>query len=426
MRSQAESEPRGGSWGHRLRRAAPWVLGLALATWLLYDRVSLIRAQEALARDAQTRLRAALRGERTGGAVAVVRITDADYATLFGARSPLDPSELQRLLAAVVQGGPRLVGVDIDTSDPVFRGLNVPAAWTNRIVWARPGILLCGCPSHRNCGVAAPVSEPQRFRYCAPGESGTLASMDFLGGRNAGTWGLSSLRTDEDGSIRRFWPAIAMPRDTFPTFAHAIASRAGARPPKDADRARFIRYQPLSSTSVFTASQVMAWARENPDYDALRGRIVLVGGSYWAARDAYTTPLGPMPGVDVHAQILESELRGDAPAEAGGAWVLGALLLSSVGLLWFFHAYTFRAALWRGLLIWIPATATAASLLSTGSLFGLWPYMVPVQLLIVLQQLVEMVNDYRQEWFERTFPRRPKAAEAVEEPRTLQRPTQSL
>lgn len=392
------------TWKLRLKRAGPWIVALILATWLLYEHVSLVRRQEALARDLQTRVRAAVGGDRRNGGVAVVRITDADYAGLFGAQSPLDPAALQRLLAAVLQGRPRLVGVDIDTSDPAFRGLEVPPAWAGRIVWARGAVALCGCASGGGCGVSIPVSQPHRFRYCAPGENGTLAPLDFLGGRNTGAWGLASLRSDEDGSVRRFWRAVAMLRDTYPTFAHVLARRAGAPPAAEPDHARFIQYQPLGSTTIFTASQVMAWARENPNYDALRDRIVIVGGSYWSARDVYPTPLGPMPGVDIHANVVESELGGRAPPEASGVWVLGALVVSSLGLLWIFHKRPFGRALRRALLLWIPFTATLASWLVTGSWFGLWPFLVPIQVLIVLHQVTEQVNDYRQAWLEQVLP----------------------
>jgi len=403
LERDAPALPRG-TWKLRLKRAGPWIVGLILATWLLYEHVSLVRRQEALARDLQTRVRAAVGGERRDAAVAVVRITDTDYAGLFGARSPLDPAALQRLLAAVMQGRPRLVGVDIDTSDPAFRGLNVPLAWANRIVWARGAVVLCGCAAEGECGVAVPVSQPRRYRYCAAGEDGALAPLDFLGGRNTGAWGLASLRYDEDGTVRRFWPAVAMPRDTYPTFAHTLARRAGASPSAEPDRARFIQYQPLGSTAVFTASQVMAWARENPNYDALRGRIVIVGGSYWSARDVSPTPLGPMPGVDIHANVVESELGGRAPTEAGGASVLGALVVSSLGLLWIFQVLPFGRALRWALLLWIPFTATLGSRLAAGSWFGLWPFLMPIQVLIVLHQVAEQVNVYREAWLERVLP----------------------
>ena len=40
-------------------------------------------------------------------------------------------------------------------------------------------------------------------------------------------------------------------------------------------------------------------ATDNP----FRGRIVLVGGTFPEGRDTYQTPYGPMPGVEVHANV---------------------------------------------------------------------------------------------------------------------------
>ena len=52
---------------------------------------------------------------------------------------------------------------------------------------------------------------------------------------------------------------------------------------------------------------------ENPDFDpaAIQGRIVLVGTTVEGLKDTHATPLSPfLPGVEVHAQILEQILGG--------------------------------------------------------------------------------------------------------------------
>ena len=47
-------------------------------------------------------------------------------------------------------------------------------------------------------------------------------------------------------------------------------------------------------------------AADNP----LRGRIVLVGGTFAEGRDTYQTPHGLMPGVEVHANVVYMLLSG--------------------------------------------------------------------------------------------------------------------
>ena len=68
--------------------------------------------------------------------VRLVTIDDDDYAALFHSRSPLDTSELAKLLDAVVKGHPRAIVVDIDTSDASFRGMPTPQI---PIVWNAAG-----------------------------------------------------------------------------------------------------------------------------------------------------------------------------------------------------------------------------------------------------------------------------------------------
>ena len=71
--------------------------------------------------------------------VRLVTIDDQDYAAMFHARSPLDPTTLAGVLAAVAKGQPRAIVVDIDTSDSSFRGMATPAV---PIVWNVSGDLL--------------------------------------------------------------------------------------------------------------------------------------------------------------------------------------------------------------------------------------------------------------------------------------------
>ncbi len=71
------------------------------------------------------------------GSVAIVRITESDYRTLFDGRSPLDARRLRTLIERVAQGGPSVIAVDIDTSDPSMRSLAGLPCGRCTIVWAR-------------------------------------------------------------------------------------------------------------------------------------------------------------------------------------------------------------------------------------------------------------------------------------------------
>ncbi len=51
------------------------------------------------------------------------------------------------------------------------------------------------------------------------------------------------------------------------------------------------------------AAKSEAWSTNSP----LKGKIVLLGGMYHAARDSYSTPHGPRYGVELIAQALATE-----------------------------------------------------------------------------------------------------------------------
>jgi adenylate cyclase len=76
-------------------------------------------------------------------------------------------------------------------------------------------------------------------------------------------------------------------------------------------------------------------ATDNP----LRGRIVLIGGTFAESQEIYHTPHGPMPGVEVHANIVHMLVTGRFIRPAGWGWGLGLqvalVLLSGVALVVF-------------------------------------------------------------------------------------------
>jgi CHASE2 domain-containing sensor protein len=377
------------------------ILGLTLTAWLLYDRVGEFRSQEEALRDLQTQARAAFGNGRDPWNVAVVRITDADYDSLFQARSPLDAETLQALIGDIAKGGPRLIAVDIDTSDSSFRALRIPEH--PPIVWVRSAEYLCRCESRGGCDVALPITEAvrKRYRYCAAGEKGGFVPLNFRGGRNEGLSGVAALKHDEDAVVRRYSRAVAMAEDTLRSFAWSVArlvDRSLVRDSPDfSTEELFIHYEPMSGDAEFTASEIRRFARDNPGFDALKGKIVLLGGFYWAARDTYFSPLGRLPGVDIHAQVVETELQKQWTHPASGLWVVALLIASSIGILLVFHYYRFNQAFWRAVGL-ILLFALAGSLLATRSPFVLLPYFIPVLGVVLIQQMRESAQDLGKDW----------------------------
>lgn len=293
--------------------------------------------------------------------VAVVRIDDDDYRTLFGARSPLDPAALERLLGAVAAQGPKVIGVDIDTSAPQFKEFRPGAGWPP-VVWER---------------------EPKHIPESAHDE---VEMLDVLGGRdkslNAHS-GLPLMVADpEDRVVRRYRREIRTSEGAFPTLPMALLERfkgSGARADGHADQRSgghdrpqahggkeehgeepedlFIRYagdREGSHRTRLTAAEVLRMAEgggaaaEAP----LRDKIVLVGGAY-LDQDVHLTPLGRMRGVDLMAHVVETELAGGGDRVPNHVTLILLELFEGavvIVLFQFFHRFGFGRALLLNLL----------------------------------------------------------------------------
>ncbi|NIQ04126.1 MAG: CHASE2 domain-containing protein, partial [Nitrospinaceae bacterium] len=89
--------------------------------------------------------------------------------------------------------------------------------------------------------------------------------------------------------------------------------------------------------------------------EALAGKIVLVGGSAAGTHDFHTTPYGPLvPGVEVHANLMENVLQGDYLVRPDWFRILDLLMILGSGLLLalvsrFFKAYASLLLLGAGI-----------------------------------------------------------------------------
>lgn len=293
--------------------------------------------------------------------VFVVSITDDDYRGLFQATSPLRPDVVKRIVNAIAAAGPRALGVDLDTSEwdansAASLPKNVP------IVWARE----------------------------ASDDGKSLEKV--LGGDGAGVcFGLPAFVPDEDGVIRRY-PSQS-------SFAqHLVAACRDQESPAESkgDEGKLINFRGdlgafdhLSSTALLALADTPQWTMNNP----LKGRIVLLGGSFRAARDKYYTPLGRMDGVDILAHAAQSELPGGAVRSPGGAFFFAldlALGLVLVAGTWLLPRGWSLPAVFLGL----PVVAFLASWAAFQSL-GYFASFVPVLGGVLIHEVIEHAREYR-------------------------------
>jgi hypothetical protein len=358
------------------------VAGITIFALLLLTRTEMFREFEAAARDAQARLLPPRESDR----LVIVEIDDRDYEELFGGVSPLAPAVVRRVLDAILAGGPRAVGVDLETSHPMYRELELPETGPP-VVWARDAA---------SCDELSPDAAP-----AADCHHGDLVPLDYLGGREGPWYGLVAFTPDHGGTIRRYQRTVETTRGPMLSFPAALARAVGHRARGDAGhdtRLLSIEYRRGEPIRV-NPRNILAWAADPAsDYRTrgpLRDRIVLFGGHYRAARDAHPTPLGVLPGVEILAQALETELDDRGRAPPSPAILLLLQTVTALLLVALFVRFSFSLAFLLSLL-GLPVLALLGGWLATGVAFTGFAYFLPLLIVILIHILYEKVIEYRE------------------------------
>jgi hypothetical protein len=289
---------------------------------------------------------------------------------IFDGRSPLDVAKVQGILTLIQQGSPRVIGVDLDTSPSEYGKGNFPkAVWVrDALPDCEQDADLEGTGKDRLStiwnDVRGYLTWPwTRSRATAPHAKG-LRRLSFLGGgfketeesgrvKTVPTSGLSVFPLDRDGVVRRYCATYFSDQadppsckgglvDSFPKAVYDAYCTAGGKTVRSESRMMLLldsllrwlsgktvrkrsesckpthgdeglilnfsgdRYDfpHMSVRQLKQAAERPFWSTSSP----LRGRIVLLGGAYRAARDLYFTPVGPRHGVEIAAQAIQSEL----------------------------------------------------------------------------------------------------------------------
>src|SRR5256885_1028265 len=172
-------------------------------------------------------------------------------------------------------------------------------------------------------GVAMLGEEPQRFMLDFPG---LLRNVNVLEQAAAGR-GLISIKTERDGIVRRVPMLMQAQGATMPSLSFEIlrvATATGTILTKSEKAG--IKSVAVRGSELPTDHNGQLWvhfAHRDPSIyvsavDVLEGRVapemiarklVLIGTSAVGLLDVKTTPIDPvMPGVEIHAQVLESAL----------------------------------------------------------------------------------------------------------------------
>ncbi|MDH2385566.1 adenylate/guanylate cyclase domain-containing protein [Bradyrhizobium sp. CER78] len=197
-------------------------------------------------------------------------------------------------------------------------------------------------------GLAMLGEEPQQFMFQFPG---LLRNVPVLEEAAAGR-GLFTIRPERDGIVRRV-PMMMVAQDvTMPSLTFEmlrVASGSGTILIK-ADKGG-IQSLGIKGFAIPTDQFAQLWihyARRDPSIyvsavdvldgrvppDRIAGKLVLIGTSSVGLNDIKTTPVTPaMPGVEVHAQVLESALTGDVVSQPSYGIAIEFLAAMIMGLL---------------------------------------------------------------------------------------------
>jgi adenylate cyclase len=293
-----------------------------------------------------------LQGRRLPHDVVVVAIDETAFEGV-GRRQPIARDYLARVVRGVAKSGAAVVGLDITFTTPT-----TPAA---------DAALAAAIRDFADAGLSRVVLLGPLGSGSGPLGEATLGPSVVLAS--------PSVPADDDGFIRRIDPVLPGPAGRpAPTLGLAVTARlAGldARALQEAlvagrplalprlrssgallpDAARPvvaggglawpINYVGPSGSFLTIPSDVLAGvgdAEGDPAADnPLRGRVVLIGGTFADSRDFYPTPHGLMAGVEVHANVAHmlNTRRFIRPSNwlAGFAISAGVVLVAGVVLL---------------------------------------------------------------------------------------------
>jgi adenylate cyclase len=174
-------------------------------------------------------------------------------------------------------------------------------------------------------GLAMLGEEPQRFMFEFPG---LLRNTKVLEHAAAGR-GLFTIRPERDGIVRRVPMIMLAQGQTMPSLSFEMlrvatgsgtilikAEKAGIKSlgikgfqlPTDANGQLWVHYAPQDPSLYVPVLNVV---EKTVAPEMIAGKLVLIGTSAVGLNDIKTTPVSQnMPGVEIHAQVLESALSG--------------------------------------------------------------------------------------------------------------------
>ncbi len=383
----------------------------------------------------------------------IVEITDQDYRDLFGDRSPLDPGTLIQLATAVQQYAPAVIGMDFDTEvfsveKKDFSSFTklLPGAATQSagklspVVWAQVP-----------CNIIEPLTlapvlggslhDPHffgipRFPVDSDGMVRSYQSAFQATGKLEPCPTTFVHTTEESAAVPTSESGGELNVGSASSFARAVSDRACQDPAFDCSsrrpeenpvalwgviRSQFRRicfgstdclslFEDQAPSVIFNfygdryrfpiiqAHEFLGSDAQESNNDQslqiqrralLRDKIVLIGGSFHAARDVYNTPLGQMAGVELIALAIQSDFGGGIREAQKVFEILADILAGAlVVLVYFYYQHRPRVAFYASLLGIFLATLLFSFILFRTAAY--WFNFMPIVIGMIMHQMLEL------------------------------------
>jgi CHASE2 domain-containing sensor protein len=335
-------------------------------------------------------------GPRAESSIKIVMISDVGYQNLFGGKSPLNQNKLHDLIDAIARSNPKVIAVDIDTSDPSFHAFKVEPSWRKKVVWERD--------------ISAASQDQER----------QMQPLDILGGQDQKDRisGIPVLLDDPEDKVTRYYTQCVetkFAREPVPSFVTAvtaafldkIAQLTSICAQPNATKPILIRYS-LDESALLAARVIELSDKKSgkePAIPSLEHQLVLLGGDYLYS-DRHFTPLGvkPKPGVLILANAIQTELDAEQYNNRLYAVPKWGLLLTEfvvaaicgVVIVTVFHRIkiSLTKMIIFGILFWLPLAFAVAAMLSL-VFFRNWsrlPSFAPTLIAVLLFEIYEHVR----------------------------------
>ncbi len=372
--------------------ALPWrailvgsLIGLAAALADAYDVSGFLANNELKALNAQF----SLRGFRTPQVPIVIVTIDEDSFAELNLPWPWPRALHAKFIDIVSRGKPAVIALDIIFVEPSAHGPADDRALATAIARSGKVVLAAGLSEVREQGW---IKEKQDLNPPLP---------EIREGASA--WGPVNIITDRDAFVRRSRLSLDFQGREWPGFDLAIyrLAKAAGIPaaPLPANPEILINYAGPPGAFPRVAYSRVVSGEISPE--VFEGQIVLVGATTQILHDVFPTPFAPfrtMPGVVIHANVLDTLLSG-IPIRRAPVWVDAALAVLAGGAAgWIASAFRPLAAF--GLV----AAAALAYLAGSHAAFRwtrVWMDVVPVPLALLVPYVGVVAKNFAQEQAEK-------------------------